>query len=339
MKTEPASPLACTRRNFVGLLAMTGAALPLLSTGARAQSGASKPTPPTPPSPATRTASPVVIHVFAKPLQWLSYEGTARLVAEAGFGGIDYAVRPAGHVLPEKVAEDLPRAIEAAHKAGVKVEMITTAVVSARDKHTEPLLRTAAKHGVKIYRFGNFSYDEKLGVMPSLQKLKPVVKELAALNQSLGLHGAFQNHAGTRVGSALWDLHELVRDVDPRWVGVQYDIRHATAEGGESWPLPLRLLAPWIRCTDIKDFKWEQAPGRATIENVPVGEGVVNFDRYFKLVHELAITGPISVHFEYPPFERSPQPLTEAQKRTLFLAAMKKDLAVLKGHLAKHQLG
>ena len=320
-----------TRRDFLSTLAVAGATLPLASFAAEKKAApASSPTP-------ARPATPPVIHVFAKPLQWLSYDGTAQLLKEAGFGGIDYAVRPGGHVEPEKVEQDLPRAIEAAHKAGLKVDMITTAVTSARDKHTEPLLKTAAKHGVKIYRFGNFSYDNKLGVMGSLEKLKPAVKELVALNQSLGLHGAFQNHAGVRVGSALWDLHELLRDVDPRWAGVQYDIRHATAEGGQSWPLPLRLLAPWIRCTDIKDFKWEQSPGKAAIENVPLGEGVVNFEQYFKLVAELGIGGPISVHFEYPPFERAPA-RPEAEKRALFLAAMKKDLAVLKGHLAKHKL-
>ncbi len=334
MNNPPAQP-ACTRRNFLSTLAVASAALPLAPLAARGQSPANRAVPV---STAGAAKTPPVLHVFAKPLQWLSYEGTAALAAEAGLGGIDYAVRPAGHVLPEKVQEDLPRAIEAAHKAGLKVEMITTAIVSAREPHTENLLRTAAKHGVKIYRLGNFSFDPKLDVMASLEQLKPAVKELAALNQSLGLQGAFQNHAGTRVGSALWDLHELLRDVDPRWMGVQYDIRHATAEGGLSWPLPLRLLAPWIRCTDIKDFKWQQSPGRAVIENVPLGEGVVNFDQYFKLVSELNIRGPISMHFEYPPFERGPE-MTEAQKRNALLAAMKKDVAFLKGHLAKQKLG
>jgi L-ribulose-5-phosphate 3-epimerase len=329
---NPANLPVPTRRDFLSTLALAGATLPLASFAAD-KKGA-----PAPAAASARATTPPVIHVFAKPLQWLSYDGTAQLIAEAGFGGIDYAVRPGGHVEPEKVEQDLPRAIEAAHKAGIKVEMITTAVTSARDKHTEPLLKTAAKHGVKIYRLGNYSYDHKLGVMGSLEKLKPAVKELAALNQSLGLHGAFQNHAGVRVGSALWDLHELLRDIDPRWVGVQYDIRHATAEGGQSWPLPLRLLAPWIRCTDIKDFKWGQSPGKATIDNVPLGEGIVNFEQYFKLVAELGIGGPISVHLEYPPFERAPA-MTEAQKRPVFLTAMKKDLAVLKGHLAKHKLG
>lgn len=316
-----------------------GAALPLaglVSTAAAAEAKKKKAEVATPLP--ERTAGPTTIHVFSKPLHWLSHAETARMIADAGFGGIDYTVRVAqGHVLPEKVQEDLPRAVDAAHAAGLKVEMITTEITSARDKHAETVLRTAAKLGVKYYRFGTWNYDLKAGIRATLEQLKPTFNELAALNASVGIHGAIQNHAGMRVGSGLWDLHALLRDIDPRWVGVQYDIRHATAEGGQSWPLPLRLLAPWIKCTDAKDFKWEQAPGKAAIENVPIGEGVVNFDAYFKLVRELDIGGPISVHFEYPPFERTPQ-MSDAEKRVKFPIAMKKDLAALKGFMAKQKI-
>jgi L-ribulose-5-phosphate 3-epimerase len=318
-----------SRRDFISLMAAAGAALPLGASVAQAQPAGAK---------AVSSGGARTLHVFAKPLQWLSYDDTAALIAEAGYSGIDYAVRPGGHVIPEKVQDDLPRAVEAAKKAGLKVEMITTGINDPRDKHTEPLLRTAAKVGVKVYRYGNFNYDLKLGVWESLQKHKAALKELGSMNQSLGLHGAVQNHAGPRVGGPVWDLYELMRDLDPRWSGVQYDIRHAVVEGAQSWPIALRLLAPWIKCTDIKDFRWQQTPGKGTVENVPLGEGIVPFDAYFKLVSELKISGPVSVHLEYPPFERSPRPLSEAEKRPLFLAGMKKDLAALKIHLAKHQL-
>ena len=134
----------------------------------------------------------------------------------------------------------------------------------------------------------------------------------------------------------MWDLYELLRDIDPRWLGVQFDIRHAVAEAGQSWPLTLRLLAPWIKCTDLKDFRWEQSPGKAVIDNVPIGRGIVPFDAYFKLVRELKLTGPMSVHLEYAPFERSPMP--EAEKRVEFPKLMRQDLEALRGFMAKHGL-
>jgi sugar phosphate isomerase/epimerase len=321
-----------SRRRFLSQLAFAGAAVPLTQVASRSVAAEPKAK-----SPAPRPSTPPVIHVFSKPLHWLSYAETAAMAKEAGYGGIDYTVRVAqGHVLPDKVTEDLPRAVDAAHAAGLKVELITTDITSVRDPHAEKLLRTAAKVGVKCYRLGNFKYDDKLGVIGSLHQHRLAMKELAALNQSLGLHGAIQNHAGTRVGGPLWDLHEILRDLDPRWVGVQYDIRHAVVEGAQSWPVTLKLLAPWIRCTDLKDFKWEQSPGKGTIENVPLNEGIVPFDAYFKLVSELKISGPMSVHLEYPPFERSTMP--EAEKRVKFPALMRKDLMALKAHLAKHKL-
>jgi L-ribulose-5-phosphate 3-epimerase len=270
------------------------------------------------------------LHVFAKPLQWLSFDETAELVAEAGFGGIDFAVRPGGHVLPEKVEGDLPRAVAAARKAGLAVEMITTAITNAADERTAAILKTAAGLGIRYYRFGTFSYDNTLGVWESLQQHKVAVRGLARLNETHGIHGAFQNHSGRGVGAVGWDLYELLREQDPRWIGCQHDIRHATAEGGQSWPVTMRLLAPWIRCTDVKDFRWEQSRGGARIENVPLGEGIVDFKTYFGLVRELKLSGPVSVHFEYPPFERGPAGLEGKEKRAAFLTAMRADLRALK---------
>lgn len=326
--------LQSSRRRFLSQLAAASAAVPLAQIVSSASAAEPKKKSATPAALPPWTGGPTVVHVFSKPLHWMSYADTAALAKSAGYGGIDFTVRVAqGHVLPEKVKEDLPRAIDAAHAAGLKVEMITTEITGARDKHAETLLRTAAKLGVKYYRTGNFNYDQKLGVTGSLQQHRIAVKELAALNQSLGIHGAIQNHAGTRVGGPIWDLFEIVRDYDSRWIGVQYDIRHAVVEGGQSWPTTLRLIAPWIKCTDMKDFKWEQSPGKAGIENVPIGEGVVPFDAYFKMVRELKISGPMSVHLEYAPFERSQ--ISEAEKRTQFPALMKKDLVALKGLMAK----
>ena len=333
MHPTPASDRTPTRRDFVGLLA---AAVPLAGLAVNAHAADAKKTAPAPAAP----AGPTTVHVFSKPLADFSYADTAKLLAETGYGGIDYTVRVAqGHVLPDKVEEDLPRAIDAAHAAGLKVEMITTEIKSAREKDTEKLLRTAAKHGVKFYRLGNFTYDAKLSVIESLEKIQPQLKELGQLNQSLGLHGALQNHMGVRVGSPVWDLYELLRDIDPRGIGVQYDIRHATTEGGQSWPLGLKLLKPWIKCTDVKDFRWQQSPGKAVVEGMPLGEGIVPLDAYFKLKKELGIGGPISVHLEYPPFEHGPKFASAAERRAAFVPALQKDSTVLKALLAKYPVG
>lgn len=309
-------------------MALAGATLPMGGLAPRAAAAAK--------SGAGGPAGTEPIHVFSKPLQWLSYEEAAELAAETGCHGVDFTVRPGGHVLPENVERDLPRAVAAARQAGLKAEMITTAIQDPNDPYTVPILKTAARVGVKVYRFGTLTYGPKAPIWDTLQGFRPTVRKLAELNREYGVHGAFQNHPGSRLGSTLWDLHEVIRDLDPRWIGCQYDFRHATVEGGVSWQVGLRLLHPWIRCLAIKDFKWVQTPGKATPENVPLGEGIANYSQFFPLLRELKVTGPLSLHLEYPPFERMRPPLPDAERRRAFAAGMPKDLAVLKDLLAKH---
>lgn len=289
--------------------------------------------------PETPASSDRYIHVFSKPLQWLSYEALAKLLAEAGAEGIDLTVRPGGHVLPENVKSELPKAVEAARKKGLRIDMIVTAISRADDRYTEDILCTAAGLGIKYYRLGYLNYDDTSGIWGTLQKYKPEFKKLEALNRKYNIHGAYQNHYGTRIGGPVWDLYELLKDCDPRYLGCQYDVRHAMAEGGSSWVNGLKLIAPWVKCTDIKDFIWSQdARGRWNPESVPIGSGMVDFDEYFRIVKTFSIGGPVSIHLEYPPFERYNVQMTEAEKRKLFVAEMKKDIDKVKEYLARHHL-
>jgi len=59
------------------------------------------------------TKKPTKICIFSKHLQWLDYQGMAQTAADIGFDGIDLTVRPDGHVLPQRVREDLPKAVQA----------------------------------------------------------------------------------------------------------------------------------------------------------------------------------------------------------------------------------
>jgi L-ribulose-5-phosphate 3-epimerase len=321
--TKPEHKLS--RRKFIGTMALAGVAVPLSGISVKNE-------------PFYATPSQRPIHVFSKPLQWLGYDALAEILAEAGAEGIDLSVRPGGHVLPENVETDLPKAVEAARKRGLKVDMIVTGIINTEEKYTESVIRTASSLGIKYYRLGYISYDDSIDIMASLNKIRPDFQKLALLNRKYNIHGAYQNHAGVRLGAQVWDLYELLKDLDPSYIGCQYDVRHAMVEGANSWINNLRLIYPWIKCTDIKDFKWTQTNGKWAPESVPVGEGMVNFDTWFKLVKNYEIPGPLSIHLEYPPFERFTKELTEAEKRALFLTAMKKDIDAVKSYRTKYQL-
>ena len=301
------------RRRFITSLTAAGMALPFMKI--------------TPGSfLAPEGGRPVSISVFSKPLIWLDYDSMSSLLAEAGADGIDLTVRPQGHVLPENVETDLPRAIASARRKGLKVDMIVTSILTAGDKTTEKIISTAASEGVKYYRLGWFSWDDKLGINGTLDRCRKELDKISELNRKYKIHGAYQNHAGNMVGAAVWDVWEMLKNTDPEYTGCQYDIRHAVAEGSESWQSGLKLLAPWIKCSDIKDFTWSEHDGKWNPVTVPLGEGIVPFPEYFKLIKTLNITGPESLHFEYPPFENGDKNLTSKEKGELFLKYIKQDI-------------
>ena len=269
------------------------------------------------------------ICLFSKHLQWMEYDEMADAAAEIGFDGVSLTVRPRGHVLPKDVEKNLPRAVEALKGAGLTAPMMTTAINDPAHRHTEPILRTASELGIRYYRMGYLSYDDNKSVTESLDDHRGLLSELAALNQEFAIHGAYQNHAGTRVGGPVWDIHYMLQGLDPQWIGCQYDIRHATVEGGTSWPIGLRLVAPYVKITAIKDFYWKQKGKKWNIENVPLGEGAVDFKKYAQMTRSLDIEGPISVHFEYKlPYDINKNNQVAARKETI--QVMKRDVDFLK---------
>jgi len=264
------------------------------------------------------------ICIFSKHFPELGYDEMASLVAEMGFDGIDLTVRPKGSVLPENVERDLPLAVQAAKRSGLKIYMIATDIFDAEDRYTESILKTAASLGIKYYRMGPRFYDEKKSILHNLADFKTRAKKLAKLNRKYNIRGEYQNHSGDGFGAPLWDLWEVLKNMDPQFIGVQYDVFHATIEGANSWPLGFNLLKPYIGTLDIKDFYWKKTEGKWKWEITPLGEGMVDFKKYITLLKKNNMQGPFSIHCEY---------LSDKDDLHSKTVKMKKDLTTLRGWL------
>ena len=278
------------------------------------------------------------ICVFSKHLQFLDYNQMAETAAEIGFDGVDLAVRPGGHVLPENVARDLPIAVKAIKSAGLKAPMMTTAITSASDFDSQAVLGIAANEGIKLYRMGYMEYDFEKGIDKTLDDKKFTIDKLVELNEFFGIIGNYQNHDGTNIGAAIWDLWTLFKNHDPDWIGVQYDIRHNIVEGARSWPVDLHLVSPYIHSLVIKDFKWGIVDGKWRIINTPIGEGMVDFPKFFNMLKDMKIGGPISMHFEYPLADKPIEEMSPDEATKAVSNYMKKDLEMLKKYLTDADL-
>jgi sugar phosphate isomerase/epimerase len=239
------------------------------------------------------------INIFSKHLQFLDYKATGEMAAEMGFSGVDLTVRPNGHVLPESVKIELPKAVKDIRASGVSCKMITTSIASIDNPLDVDVLNIAASEKIDYYRTNWFKYKEDLSMPDSLRFYQNEIKKLEDLNEKLGLVGCYQNHAGVNIGASYWEIYKILETVNPEYFGTQYDIRHAMVEGGYSWENGMQLLNKNIKVIVLKDFKWGKVNGKWEAINVPIGEGMVDFDKYFKVLKHYKLKPPVTLHLEY----------------------------------------
>ena len=264
--------------------------------------------------------------LFTKHLPHLGYNELASTIRSLGFAGADLTTRPRGHVLPENVERDLPRAYEALAAEGVELPMITTGLLSRNDPAARPTLYTAARLGIPFFKLGYYRYRDFGDLDRRLDRVKADVESLAAIAGHAGITGGFHNHSGTYVGSALWDHWWVLRDADPGQVGFYFDPCHATIEGGSAgWEIGFHRLRPRIKMVACKDFYWEKRQGEWKARMCPLGQGMVDYPRFFAALAASGFTGPISLHVEY----RIEAP-TESQRIDMEMLAIESDFSYLK---------
>jgi L-ribulose-5-phosphate 3-epimerase len=312
------------RRQFISTVAAAGAAIPFAS-------GIETLLP-------VQPAGKSPVRLFSKPLDSYDFGFMCECAAKSGIGGLDLTVRPGAKVEPAAVESDLPRLVAEATKYNLAVDMMVSGIVSASDQYTERVLKTASAVGIKYYRLGWLDYDSKKNIWDSLQAHRQNIKDITELNSKYKIHGGYQNHSGPRVGGPVWDLHELLRDLPVEFIGSQYDVRHAMVEGTNTWILGMRLIASHIRTYAVKDFTWKTINGKPQPVTVPMGEGMVDWDLFFKTVKEFNIPGPVTLHIEYPLLEKGEEKLTLLQQQEIIVRKLKKDMTCLNGYLEKYQL-
>jgi sugar phosphate isomerase/epimerase len=282
------------------------------------------------------------VAIFSKHLQFLAGEELAQSAAGMGFDGIDITVRKGGHVEPERAPQDLPPLVGIIRKHGLDVPMITADIVDTQTPFTEDILKTMASLGIRNYRWGGLRYVEGQPYAAQLEQMKPRIAKLAALNSRYQACAMYHTHSGTGVvGASIWDLYVLLKDFDPNAVGVNYDVGHATIEGGiGGWIDSFRITEPHLRGIAVKDFIWaKDAHGSWQAQWRPLGEGMVHFPQFFAMVADSGFSGPLQLHFEYPlgGATDGKKTLGNIIKEEVF-GAMKRDLGKLRAYLAHARL-
>jgi sugar phosphate isomerase/epimerase len=272
--------------------------------------------------------------VFTKHLQFLSGEPLADAIAEMGFDGADVALRPKGNIEPARAKEEFPALVKALRARKVDVPMITSGIVDADTPDAEAVLSILQSQGIRYYRWGGFKYDYSKPLAAQIEACKPRVEKLAALNRKYDVCAIYHTHSGLQqLGASIWDLHVLLRNFDPAQVAINYDIGHATVEGSfGGWVNSFHISAKHLRGIALKDFIWvrDKKTNAPRPQWCPLGEGMVSFSEFFKMVGASGFDGPVQVHYEYALGGAESGKTSITIPKEQVFAAMKKDLVKLR---------
>jgi sugar phosphate isomerase/epimerase len=284
------------------------------------------------------------VSVFSKHLQFLQGEDLAKAAAGIGFDGVDITLRKGGHVKPEHVRQDLPPLVSIIRKHGLEVQMVTTDIVDPDTPCAEDILKTLADLGIHYYRFmpsGGFKYVADRPYDVQLASFRPRIARLAALNQRYQTCAMYHTHSGRGfVGASFWDLPIIMKDIDPKWVGVNYDVAHATVEGGlGGWINSFHITQPHLRGIAVKDVSWgKDVKGVWQPQWQPIGQGMVHFDEFFGMLAAANFAGPVQMHYEYPLGGANNGNRNISMSKEEIFAAMKRDLSKVRAYLGKVNL-
>ena len=191
--------------------------------------------------------------MFSKPVPRLTWPELAQAVNRAGFGGVDLTVRDElGHVMPERAAEDLPKAVAAIRAEGLEVPMLTTELTRGDDPTARPILSTAAKLGIPYFKPGYYQYHF-VDVRKELEDAGNQFRGLVKVAEECGVQVGYHNHGGN-IGAPVWDMARIMDTLDPKAAGYYFDLMHATADGGASgWRIDTNLVMPRVKLLAAKD--------------------------------------------------------------------------------------
>jgi sugar phosphate isomerase/epimerase len=277
------------------------------------------------------------VAIFSKHLQFLGGADLARAAAEIGFNGIDLTVRAGGHVEPARAAEELPPLVSLMRQHELDVPMVTTDIVDASSPNARTVLKTLANLGIRYYRWGGFTYRADQPLASQFEDFHQRSARLAALNAEYKVCAMYHIHSGVDlVGAPVWDIFEVLKDLDPNAVAINYDVAHATVEGGlGGWIDSFRLAESHVRGVAFKDFVWQ----KGTHDNwepawVPLGQGMVRFPKFCSLLAKTAFDGPVQLHFEYPLGGAGAGKRHITIDRQQVFSAMRRDLQQLRRYLS-----
>ena len=256
--------------------------------------------------------------IFPKFYRHLSPEQLAALVREVGLDTTNLVIRDGYWVTRAKLMAELPGFLETLRGEGLRVQFATAGFEPDEIESDPAPLRFLAEHGITEFRMGYFRAGGR-EVRAALDAARRRMETIATLCERANIRCVYQVHHGTLIPNAS-AAYPLVKDLDPRFVGVELDPGNQTFEGWENWDRSAHLLGKYLVALGVKDSTLSRDPAKAAQPNkgwtrrwCPLDEGVVNWYDVVRALRAADFGGT----FVFMPFydENDPAAMTTKLKR------------------------
>ena len=216
-----------------------------------------------------------LICLYSRLLPDVEYFDLGPILSGMGFDGCDLSVQPGGTVQPQQISVDLVRAIESLQGRGLEVPVITTNFLSPVEPWARNVIYVAGGSGVPMFRGGYWKFSGA-----RLVELKSQIVGLASIGRAYNMVMGVPNTAGDAV----------LRDLDPRWVGYDFDPSQATVD------LPLEAAISRVKMVILRDVRRQNG----NLTPCPLGQGIVDWTKFFDTLAHAKFSGPLTLQLDYP---------------------------------------
>lgn len=322
------SPPRASRR--AAIAALGGA---MIATRAAFSQDAQKASPPAPPERITPEVAAARAKPGARPLLCvysgcfakIPYAQLPEIVSGMGYDGIDLTVMPGGHVDPSLYMVDLDRAFQTFQDAGIELPMVTTSFTSPSQPYAYAILYVSAELGARFCRLGTWPPP----VVPALgpngpsqlaniraMMMRNDLAQFAATGLRCNITPLLANHAGSYPGRSIPEAEALLTGIAPGAFGYCFDPAQAVMEAisensgarsADAWEPALQAALPRLGAVALSDVALDRAamdtngPSGAPLKPrlCPLGEGVIDWKKFFSILAAAHFHGPVSMHMEY----------------------------------------
>lgn len=237
--------------------------------------------------------------MFTKHLQGLDVPGIMESLKSVGVEGADLCTRPGYPVNPDNVDKELPKAAKMFADEGLCIPLVTTPgeFISADVDYAEKLYAACGEAGVGNIKLGYWHWSsDGPGYWERVSEILKELEGLSKLSEKYGPKTCIHNHSGRSMGLNSNGVMHLVKNFDPKYVGVFADTGHLSI-CGEPIDMALDIVSEYLSVMAFKDLM--RRPGDSGGKVVRMGTGFVDWKLTLQTIKKLNFDGPVSFHSEY----------------------------------------